>query len=151
MPDQDDRMTLQPTLFIPHGGGPCFFMDDPKGVWTGMEAFLRSLPARLPATPTAIFVVSGHWETEGFAFTAAGKPDLIYDYYGFPAHTYQLRYPAPGAPDLANVAADLLAGAGVRASVDRERGLDHGVLAPHRLQGMPAVVRLRRLMFVTPS
>lgn len=123
-------MTRQPTFFIPHGGGPCFFMDDPRGVWTGMEAFLRSLPQRLPETPVAILVVSGHWETEGFALTGAEKPGLIYDYNGFPAHTYQLRFDAPGAPDLARDAAVLLQGAGLKARVDPERGLDHGVFVP---------------------
>ena len=123
-------MIRQPTFFIPHGGGPCFFMDDPGGVWTGMEAFLRSLPERLPERPAAILVVSGHWETDGFAFTGAEKPGLIYDYYGFPPHTYQLRFDAPGAPDLAREAASLLEEAGLKARVDAERGLDHGVFVP---------------------
>ncbi|MDB5736365.1 MAG: dioxygenase [Sphingomonas bacterium] len=120
----------QPSLFIPHGGGPCFFMDDPAGRWTGMEAFLRDLPALLPERPRAILIVSGHWETEGFAFTGAAKPPLVYDYYGFPPHTYQLRYDAPGAPDLAARAAALIAGAGLAAHVDPARGLDHGVFVP---------------------
>lgn len=123
-------MTRQPTFFIPHGGGPCFFMDDPRGVWTGMGAFLRTLPTRLPETPTAILIVSGHWETEGFALTGAEKPGLIYDYYGFPPHTYQLRFDAPGAPWLAQEAATLLENAGLSARVDTERGLDHGVFVP---------------------
>lgn len=74
----------QPTFFIPHGGGPCFFMDDPRNVWTGMEAFLRNLVESLPERPRAVLVVSGHWETDGFAFTGAERPSLIYDYYGFP-------------------------------------------------------------------
>ena len=64
-------MTRQPRFFIPHGGGPCFFMPDPQGNWTSMAEFLRGLPARLPEPPKAILVVSGHWETEGFAFTGA--------------------------------------------------------------------------------
>ncbi len=123
-------MTIQPTYFIPHGGGPCFFMDDPRGMWTGMAAFLRGLPAALPERPKAIIVVSGHWETEGFAFTGAERPGLIYDYYGFPPETYALRYDVPGAPDLAARAASLLAADGLRAGVDATRGLDHGVFVP---------------------
>lgn len=123
-------MTRQPTFFIPHGGGPCFFMDDPRGVWTGMEAFLRALPQRLPETPSAILVVSGHWETDGFALTGAKNPSLIYDYSGFPAHTYQLRFDAPGSPELAQEAAALLQAAGLKARVDPARGLDHGVFVP---------------------
>lgn len=120
----------QPTFFIPHGGGPCFFMDDPRSTWTGMAAFLRSLPARLPAPPKAILVVSGHWETKGFCFTGSCRPSLIYDYYNFPAATYALRYDVPGAPELAQKAAKLLLAAGLPATVDPERGLDHGVFIP---------------------
>ena len=120
----------QPTLFIPHGGGPCFFMNDPQATWTGMATFLRSVPARLPEPPKAILIVSGHWETNGFAFTGAKCPPLIYDYYGFPTETYTLRYDAPGAPALARKAVDLLLAAGLQAKVDPERGLDHGVFVP---------------------
>jgi aromatic ring-opening dioxygenase catalytic subunit (LigB family) len=125
--------TSQPTFFIPHGGGPCFFMDDPRGIWTGMAAFLRSIPDRLSAAPTALLVVSGHWETEGFAFTGAAQPSLIYDYYGFPPHTYALRYDAPGAPALAERAAALLNADGVNATVDGAHGLDHGVFIPMKV------------------
>ncbi|MCQ8277256.1 dioxygenase [Acetobacteraceae bacterium KSS8] len=120
----------QPSFFIPHGGGPCFFMDDPRGIWTGMAAFLRALSAALPEKPRAVLVVSGHWETDGFAFTGAERPSLVFDYYGFPKHTYELRYDAPGSPGLAARAAALLAEAGISASVDPARGLDHGVFVP---------------------
>jgi aromatic ring-opening dioxygenase catalytic subunit (LigB family) len=124
-------MTMQqPSFFIPHGGGPCFFMPDPKGIWSNMAAFLRTLPERLPLEPAAILVVSAHWETEGFAFTGADMPSLIYDYYGFPEATYQLTYGAPGAPAVAVEAARLLGEAGLPARVDPERGLDHGVFIP---------------------
>ncbi|VXD01688.1 DODA-type extradiol aromatic ring-opening family dioxygenase [Sphingomonas sp. 8AM] len=120
----------QPTFFLPHGGGPCFFMDDPRGTWTGMAAFLRALPAMLPERPKAVLVVSGHWETNGFAFTGNPAPPLLYDYYGFPDHTYALRYDAPGAPVLAKRAAALLTVAGISATIDPARGLDHGVFVP---------------------
>jgi aromatic ring-opening dioxygenase catalytic subunit (LigB family) len=105
-------------------------MDDPRGLWGGMEAFLHSLPQRLPQQPSAILVISAHWETSGFCFTGAAEPGLIYDYYGFPPRTYELTYPAPGAPALAARAADLLRAAGLEASVDRDRGFDHGVFIP---------------------
>lgn len=120
----------QPALFIPHGGGPCFFMDDPQGLWTELRQFLESLPNTLPEPPKAILLVSGHWETDGFAFTGAPQPPLIYDYYGFPPHTYALRYDAPGAPSLAARAAALLKEAGLKATLDAERGFDHGVFVP---------------------
>jgi aromatic ring-opening dioxygenase catalytic subunit (LigB family) len=123
-------VTPQPSFFIPHGGGPCFFMDDPAGIWTGMEDFLRNLPATLPSNPEAILVISGHWETRGFALTGASRPPLIYDYYNFPPHTYDLTYDVAGAPDLAARAASLLVGHGLEAHVDPVRGLAHGVFIP---------------------
>ena len=123
----------QPALFLPHGGGPCFFMDEPAGICTGKEAFLAGIAATLPARPAAILVVTGHWETAGFAFTGAAHPPLIYDYGGFPPHTYQLRYDVPGAPALAARAAGRLTAAGIAASVDPARGLDHGVFVPMKV------------------
>ncbi|MDB5687341.1 MAG: dioxygenase [Rhizorhabdus sp.] len=105
-------------------------MDDPAGKWTGMGAFLRDLPAMLPEKPRAILLVSGHWETQGFAFTSSAQPALLYDYYGFPQHTYELRYDVPGDPALAARAAGLLEAAGIAAASDGERGLDHGVFVP---------------------
>jgi aromatic ring-opening dioxygenase catalytic subunit (LigB family) len=122
--------TPQPALYVPHGGGPCFFMDDPQGVWTHLADYLRGLPDSLPEKPSAILVVSGHWETKGFGFTGAENPPLLFDYYGFPPHTYQLRYDAPGSPDLARRAAGLLTEAGFTAAIDPVRGWDHGVFVP---------------------
>jgi aromatic ring-opening dioxygenase catalytic subunit (LigB family) len=124
-------MTLpQPSLFIPHGGGPCFFMPDPRGTWTRMEAYLRSLPSSLPGRPRAILVVSGHWEERAFSFTGAEQPSLVFDYYGFPPETYRLTWPAPGAPWLAERGAALLRAAGLPAAIDTARGFDHGVFIP---------------------
>jgi aromatic ring-opening dioxygenase catalytic subunit (LigB family) len=123
----------QPTFYIPHGGGPCFFMDDSAGVWNGMRAFLESIPSRLNDRPKAILIISGHWQTKGFALTGASRPSLLFDYYNFPAHTYQLRYDVPGDPALAVLAAGLLQGAGFSATVDYERGLDHGVFVPMKV------------------
>ncbi len=124
---------MQPSLYIPHGGGPCFFMDDPKGIWTGMGAFLRNYPKDLAARPKAIIVVSAHWETKGFAFGGAERPTMIYDYSGFPPHTYQLSFPIAGAPALAARAAELLTLNGLQASVDEARGIDHGLFIPMML------------------
>lgn len=108
-------------------------MDDPQGIWIGMAAFLRGYPKDLPARPKAIIVVSAHWETKGFAFGAAARPTMIYDYSGFPPHTYQLTYPIAGAPALAARAAELLISNGMQASVDEARGIDHGLFIPMML------------------
>ncbi|MFC4257148.1 dioxygenase [Altererythrobacter xixiisoli] len=124
----------QPSLFIPHGGGPCFFMPDPNGIWTGMEAYLRGIAASLPERPRAILIVSGHWEGPTFAFTGAqDHPGLIFDYYGFPPETYRLTWPAPGAPWLAQRGAALLAAAGLPTGIDPDRGFDHGVFVPMKV------------------
>jgi hypothetical protein len=89
-----------------------------RAAWSGMEAFLRNLPTMLPEKPRAILVVSGHWETDGFAFTGAEHLPLIYDYSGFPPHTYRLRYDAPGAPALAARAVRQLTHAGITSTID---------------------------------
>jgi len=124
----------QPVLFIPHGAGPCFFMDwTPADTWNGMAQFLRGLAATLPARPRAIVLVSGHWQTPGFSVTASAQPGLIYDYSGFPAHTYQLDYPAPGAPELAARILQRIEDAGLSGSMDAQRGFDHGVFIPLKL------------------
>ena len=123
----------QPTFFIPHGGGPCFFMPDPAGHWTGMGAFLSSLAGRLAEPPTAILVVSAHWETVGFRLTGSSKQPLIYDYYGFPSETYAIQYDAPSAPGVAAAAATLLRDRGLPVELDPARGFDHGVFVPMKV------------------
>ncbi|MDE2337013.1 MAG: dioxygenase [Alphaproteobacteria bacterium] len=126
--------SLMPVLFIPHGGGPCFFMDwDPPETWEEMAAYLKSLGAALPRKPQAIVVVSAHWEEKEFTVTTNSAPDLIYDYYGFPDHTYQIKYPAAGAPDLAGRICGLLEKSGIPVRADAERGFDHGVFIPLKL------------------
>nr|MBA3478596.1 dioxygenase [Lautropia sp.] len=122
----------QPAIFLPHGGGPCFFMEWPPGgnPWAEMGQFLRNLLPTLPERPRAILVVSGHWEEPSFAVNTGESPPLLYDYYGFPEHTYRLGYPAPGAPALARRVRTLLADAGLPSQEDPARGFDHGVFVP---------------------
>ena len=120
-----------PAFYIPHGAGPCFFMDwNPPDAWDRTAAFLRGIPASLPARPTAIVLVTAHWLAPQVTLTGSAQPGMLFDYYGFPPHTYELRYPAPGAPTLAERARALLAGAGIAATVDTERGYDHGTFIP---------------------
>jgi aromatic ring-opening dioxygenase catalytic subunit (LigB family) len=127
------RPKRQPAIFLPHGGGPCFFMDwtwGPADTWKPTRTFLEGLAATLPETPRAMVVVSGHWEEPAFTTGSGARPGLIFDYTGFPEHTYKLTWPAPGAPELAARAANLLAEAGLPAATDPERGYDHGVFVP---------------------
>ena len=123
-----------PTYFIPHGAGPCFFMDwSPPTTWHRMRDFLMGIAATLPARPTAIVMVSAHWLTPGFHTTSGAQPELIYDYGGFPPHTYELRYPAPGEPQLAERITQLLHAAGQPSQADAQRGFDHGMFIPLKL------------------
>lgn len=124
-------MARQPTIFIPHGGGPCFFMDwDPPDTWDRQRRFLEGLAETLPARPKALLVISGHWEAPVFTVQSHPAPSLLYDYHGFPAHTYELAWPAPGAPDLGRRVRGLLEGAGLETAEDGTRGFDHGVFVP---------------------
>ncbi len=128
--------TPQPVFYIPHGGGPCFFMDwtlGPANTWDRMADWLRGLSATLPRRPDAVLVISAHWEAAGPRITAGAAPELIYDYYGFPPHTYEITYPAAGAPALAARARDLLEGAGFTPHLDTARGFDHGIFIPFKL------------------
>ena len=123
-----------PTFFIPHGAGPCFFMDwDPADTWDRVAAFLKGIHQTLPQPPRAIVLVSGHWLARDFSVTGHARPELVYDYYGFPAHTYELTYPAPGDPALAVRIAQLLEQGGLPAQVDPARGFDHGMFIPLKL------------------
>lgn len=123
-----------PTLFVPHGGGPCFFMDwDPPDAWDRMGAWLRGAGGLVGMRPKAVLVVSGHWEERDFTVNAQAAPGLLYDYHGFPEHTYRLEYPAPGSPALAARVRGLLSAAGLPAAEDHRRGLDHGVFIPFKL------------------
>ena len=123
-----------PVHYLPHGAGPCFFMAwNPPDAWTAMGTWLGGLSGELPVLPKAIVVISAHWEEAAFSVTAAPQPELIYDYYGFPPHTYELTYPAPGAPALAARVVELLGAAGLPAREDATRGYDHGVFIPFKL------------------
>ncbi len=129
--DNPERM---PVFFIPHGAGPCFFMDwNPADTWQRLAGFLQGLADTLPARPRAIVLVSGHWLAPQFSVTGHANPALIYDYNGFPAHTYELTYPAAGDPALAQQLAQRLMQGAMDARVDETRGFDHGVFIPLKL------------------
>ena len=120
-----------PTIFVPHGAGPCFFMDwSPRDAWTKMGQYLQGVAATLPRQPTAIVLVSAHWLESGFVTTGGAQPEMIFDYSGFPAHTYALKYPAPGAPALASEISTLIEQAKLTGGVNTHRGFDHGMFIP---------------------
>jgi aromatic ring-opening dioxygenase catalytic subunit (LigB family) len=120
-----------PTLYLSHGGGPCFWMD-----WGGpnpfekLGEFLRALPGTLHRKPKAVLVISAHWEEDDFTLMTAPKPPMLYDYYGFPEHTYRLQYPASNDAALVARVKALLGAAGLAVKEDPKRGYDHGVFVP---------------------
>lgn len=125
---------LMPTVFLPHGAGPCFFMDwQPADTWDRMGGWLRGLTAQLDVAPTSILVVSAHWEALEFTVNAQSAPSLLFDYSGFPEHTYRLTWPAAGSPALAARVRELLGDANIASAKDHQRGLDHGVFIPMKL------------------
>jgi aromatic ring-opening dioxygenase catalytic subunit (LigB family) len=148
-------MSKLPTLFIPHGGGPCFFMDwDPPDTWTRMADYLRSVPDEVGVTPKALLVISGHWEEDVATIQNNPSPPLLYDYYGFPQSTYQIRFPAAGAPELSKRVAELLGAAGIPHKFDNSRGFDHGVFIPLKVAFPHAdvpIVQLSLLASLDPA
>jgi 4,5-DOPA dioxygenase extradiol len=110
-----------PALFLGHGAPT--LVDDP--VW---PVQLAEWSVRLPR-PSAILVVSAHWEEAPVTIGATEPVPLVYDFWGFPERYYQVSYPAPGAPDLARRVEQLLA-PHTTVAQDPLRGLDHGAYVP---------------------
>lgn len=127
-------------IFVSHGGGPLPVLGDP-----GHDEMVEHLKHVATAIdrPSAIVVVSAHWEEPVATLTAHPNPSLIYDYYGFPPESYTIRYPAAGAPALAKRLAASLDANGISARLDAQRGFDHGLFIPLLLMypeaGIPCV------------
>lgn len=113
----------QPVLFVSHGS-PTLALD-PTPAHNALRALGRGLDR-----PRAVLVLSAHWETEAPTVDAAAMPETIHDFYGFPQALFDLRYPAPGAPDVAARAEALLRDGGFSPGAAAARGLDHGAWVP---------------------
>ena len=119
-----------PTYFITHGGGPWPYMkEEMGGAFDKLETSIVAIREALGDRPRAVLMISGHWETQGFAVSSGSAPGMVYDYYGFPEHTYHVRYKAPGSPALAARVQDLLRAGGLPATGDPDRGYDHGTFS----------------------
>ena len=115
-----------PALFVSHGA-PTLLLEGGPTV-----AFLSRLGQELGG-PRAVLCVSAHWESDAAIVSAARQPETIHDFYGFPPALYEMRYDAPGAPELAERVRTLLVDAGIGCAVDPDRGLDHGAWVPMKL------------------
>ena len=117
-------MTL-PTVFLSHGS-PMHAID--AGIAGRAWA---ELGQRLPR-PRAVLIASAHWETSVPMLTGSPRPETIHDFGGFPEELYRLRYPAPGAPEVASEIVARFKAADITAGIDGCRGLDHGAWVPLR-------------------
>ena len=126
--------SISSTLFIPHGGGPLPLLGDLFGSEPHQEmiSFLQKIPFTIPK-PSAIVVISAHWEEEVVTITSDATPPLYYDYYGFPEEAYKIKYPAVGNPLLAKKVYTMLQNAGIKANLDDLRGFDHGMFVPLKI------------------
>lgn len=117
-------------LFISHGGGPLPLLGD--AAHAEMVSNLKQIANQI-VRPTAILVISAHWEETVASITSSPHPSMIYDYYGFPAESYQIQYPAPGEPSLAHAIFTQLEHHGINAKLDDQRGFDHGLYVPLKI------------------
>ena len=131
-------MSEVPALFVSHGA--------PTLIITPGAArdFLTALGAQLPR-PRAVLAVSAHWETAEPTVSLAPHPETIHDFSGFPRELYEMRYPAPGAVELAKRTSALLTQAGFAARADDRRGLDHGAWVPLKLMYPDADIPVTQL------
>jgi aromatic ring-opening dioxygenase catalytic subunit (LigB family) len=113
-----------------------------------LVGYLRSVPAVAPSAPQAILAVSAHWEAPVPTLMTGENPPLYFDYYGFPPASYELTWPAPGAPSLAPRVEALLAEAGFETARDPERGYDHGTFVPLKVAWPGAEVPVLQLSLV---
>jgi aromatic ring-opening dioxygenase catalytic subunit (LigB family) len=117
-------------VYFSHGGGPLPILGDPGH--TAMVRFMKALPEQLHR-PEAILVISAHWEEPVATVLNAPQPPLLYDYYGFPEAAYELTYPAPGSPALAEKVVGLLNDQQIATSMNPVRGFDHGMFIPLKM------------------
>ena len=124
-------------MYVPHGGGPWPFVDMggfmPERDIEALRAYFVALPEQLPARPKALLVASAHWEAAAPTVMTSPRPPIYYDYGGFPPEAYEIKWPAPGDPALAERVVQLLAQAGIPADTDARRGFDHGTFIPFKL------------------
>ncbi|MBL4820566.1 MAG: dioxygenase [Gammaproteobacteria bacterium] len=124
-------MKIKPqALYLSHGGGPLPLLGDEGH--TQMIACLQKITAKIKK-PSSIIIVSAHWEENLPTITSGANPALIYDYYGFPEESYNISYPCPGEPLLADKIHNLLENANIASKLDDQRGFDHGMFVPLKI------------------
>ncbi|KAH7081024.1 Extradiol ring-cleavage dioxygenase, class III enzyme, subunit B [Paraphoma chrysanthemicola] len=139
---------LAPVISLSHGGGPMPLLGDPSH-----REITNSLKTKVPKilklgtseAPKAIILVTAHWSTGKVTISSGSKHDLLYDYYGFPPESYEIKHNAPGSPEIADEVEKALKEAGIECEKDAERGWDHGVFVPMKLIDPSAKVPIVQL------
>ncbi len=131
-----------PSLYISHGS-PMVMLEN-----SSARDFLSGYGAEL-GKPTAILIASAHFEARAPLLTADAKPEMIYDFGGFPRPLFEMKYPAPGSPELALRAAKMLGEAGIEAHPTKNRGFDHGTWVPLKLMYPDADIPVVQLSIQT--
>lgn len=124
-------------IYLPHGGGPWPLLGDHRHL--DLIDFLKEVVSAL-LKPSAILIISAHWETDIPTVTSGKSPELIYDYYGFPEETYAIEYPAPGCPQLAEKIVEAFSEHAIPATASGSRGFDHGLFVPLKIMYPEATI-----------
>ena len=122
--------TSRTALFLSHGGGPLPLLGDPQHA--EMVAHLKQIALQIQR-PSAIIVVSAHWEEEIAGITSGSDPSLIYDYYNFPPESYEIKYPCAGNASLAEAMFSSIRDSGIACELNPTRGFDHGLFIPLKI------------------
>jgi aromatic ring-opening dioxygenase catalytic subunit (LigB family) len=117
---------LAPVISLSHGGGPMPLLGD-----SSHAAITKSLKTKVPKilklgtpeAPKAVVLVTAHWSTSKVTVSSGSKHELLYDYYGFPPESYEIKHDAPGSPEVADQIAEALREAGIECERDGKRGL----------------------------
>ena len=133
-------------LYLSHGAGPMPLLGDDGH--QEMVDNLKRIAGKI-SKPSAIILISAHWEVATPTITHAANPSLLYDYYGFPQKAYEIQYPAPGHPDLAHLVSSTLSDKGIKSVLDDSRGFDHGMFVPLKIMYPEADVPCIQLSLVS--
>jgi len=132
-------------VYFSHGGGPLPILGDPGH--KEMIDFMTALPEKLHR-PEMILVISAHWEESVPTLLGAEYPPMFYDYYGFPAESYKINYPAPGSYELVQKVGEALKKYDVSCKVDPVRGYDHGHFIPLKMMYPQADIPTTQLSLI---
>jgi len=143
--DKIKKYSRRTVLYLSHGAGPMPLLDDDGH--KEMVENLKIIAAKIEK-PSAIILVSAHWEEASPTITLGATPSLIYDYYGFPKQAYEIQYPVPGEPNLARAVFSLLIDNGIEPILDDKRGFDHGLFVPLKIMYPKADVPCIQLSLV---